>query len=427
MKRMTRNFWKKLLCLTLTAMLIVLALPVLAEETDTEEVQYQAYASVALKVRREPRKDSSGKGSIPKDSLVSILELMDSGWARVVFGEGDGYVQTQYLQAMTSMDGSPIEPQPTPEPGVPDESGFREAYQAYALNQAAVYAEASEDSSVLVWVPMYKEVIVSEVDGDWCRARYNGKTGYMLCDSLFKWDRLVWDAGEIPGLDIMPLMVFTNKSTDIVSADGSEVFQTVNPGAAFCAYEKDETGRYGVPYHRTKGYVSEEDIAYVMPVVDWENAQPGDLISVMTTFYAVGVYSLQYQGRNWNIHLASGLISGIVLQPGETYDQNQVIGPYRKSTGYKSAPIMSKNATSGYGGGTCQVNTTFYAATIQVPILVTHRRVHADVGIYYIKQGFDAAVGGGNINLTLENTLPYAIRYQFFDCDGVLTCCIFRA
>ena len=73
------------------------------------------------------------------------------------------------------------------------------------------------------------------------------------------------------------------------------------------------------------------------------------------------------------------------------------------------------------------MNTTFYAATIQVPILVTHRRVHADVGIYYIKQGFDAAVGGGNINLTLENTLPYAIRYQFFDCDGVLTCCIFRA
>ena len=36
-------------------------------------------------------------------------------------------------------------------------------------------------------------------------------------------------------------------------------------------------------------------------------------------------------------------------------------------------------------------------------------------------------MGGGNINLTLENTLPYAIRYQFFDCDGVLTCCIFRA
>ncbi len=187
---MKRKMWKKLLCLTLAAVLLVLAFPVLAEKTAENEAKYQAYASVALKVRREPRKDSSGKGRIPKDSLVSILELLDSGWARIVFGEGEGYVQTQYLQAMTSMDGSPVEPEPTVEPGTPDESGFREAYQAYALNQAAVYEEANTDSKVLVWVPMYKEVIVSEVDGDWCRARYNGKTGYMLCDSLFKRNRL---------------------------------------------------------------------------------------------------------------------------------------------------------------------------------------------------------------------------------------------
>ena len=76
---MKRKMWKKLLCLTLAAVLLVLAFPVLAEETAENEAKYQAYASVALKVRREPRKDSSGKGSIPKDSLVSILELLDSG------------------------------------------------------------------------------------------------------------------------------------------------------------------------------------------------------------------------------------------------------------------------------------------------------------------------------------------------------------
>ena len=80
----------------------------------------------------------------------------------------------------------------------------------------------------------------------------------------------------------------------------------------------------------------------------------------------------------------------------------------------------------GYGGGTCQVNTTFYVCTIQVPLLVTHRKVHAEVGMDYIPKGFDAAVGGGNINLTMKNTLPYAIRYQFMNSDGVLTCCIFR-
>ena len=72
------------------------------------------------------------------------------------------------------------------------------------------------------------------------------------------------------------------------------------------------------------------------------------------------------------------------------------------------------------------MNTTFYMTNIQLPILVTHRKVHADVGIYYVPRGFDAAVGGGDINLQLTNTLPYAIRYHFFMTDGALTCCIFR-
>ena len=105
---------------------------------------------------------------------------------------------------------------------------------------------------------------------------------------------------------------------------------------------------------------------------------------------------------------------------------NATIGPYRKSTGYKSAPIMSDDALTGYGGGTCQVNTTFYITTIQLPLLVTHRRVHANVGMYYAEKGFDAAVGGGDINLLMTNTLPYAIRYHCLISDGVLTICIYR-
>ena len=39
---------------------------------------------------------------------------------------------------------------------------------------------------------------------------------------------------------------------------------------------------------------------------------------------------------------------------------------------------------------------------------------------------FDAAVGGGDINLKMTNTLPYPIRFVFMNSDGVLTCCIFR-
>ena len=87
---------------------------------------------------------------------------------------------------------------------------------------------------------------------------------------------------------------------------------------------------------------------------------------------------------------------------------------------------MSGEKLAGYGGGTCQTNTTFYNTVMQIPLLVTHRKVHIEVGMYYAKQGFDAAVGGGDINLIMENTLPYPVRFQFFNSDGVLTCCVFK-
>ena len=86
--------------------------------------------------------------------------------------------------------------------------------------------------------------------------------------------------------------------------------------------EKDELGRYPLPYHRTVGYVMEDEIAYLMPVVDWQNAESGDLISTMTTYFAVGKASLQYQGRNWNIRLAGTYITNTILQPGQEYEQN---------------------------------------------------------------------------------------------------------
>ena len=276
-------------------------------------------------------------------------------------------------------------------------------------------------------MPIYDQVLVSEVSGEWCLARYEDTCGFIRTSSLFKWDRIDPYVGEIPGLDIMPYLAFVNHTTTIYSMEDDSVLKTINPGAAIAVFELDEEGRYPLPYWRTTGYIKEEDVAWLVPVKDWETAESGDLISTMSTYYAVGIYSLQYQGRNWNIRLSSSMITGTILQPGEEYNQHQTIGPFSQSTGYHKAPIMKKDALWGYGGGTCQVNTTFYIATIQLPILVTHRRVHADVGIYYAKKGFDAAVGGGSINLIMTNTMPYAIRYQMFVSDGVVTCCIYKA
>lgn len=435
-----KRFFRPLFLLLLAAMMALSPLCALAQEAaedDLDPITHTAIASVALKVRRSPSKDALAGDSIPRDSFVYILELGEE-WCRVRTPVMEGYVLTEYLDDITLYDLEAAEAngtadleievaEPVNAPNFTTSAeNFYEGYYAYAVKTAIIYLEPNELSRKIGSVPMYEQVIVSEVSGEWCLARYENVYGFIRTSSLFKWDRIDPYVGEIPGLDIMPYLAFVNHTT-IYSMEDDSVLKTINPGAAIAVFELDEEGRYPLPYWRTTGYIKEEDVAWLMPVKDWETAESGDLISTMSTYYAVGISTLQYQGRNWNIRLSSSMITGTILQPGEEYNQHQTIGPFMQSTGYHKAPIMKKGALWGYGGGTCQVNTTFYIATIQLPILVTHRKVHADVGIYYAKKGFDAAVGGGDINLIMTNTMPYAIRYHMFVSDGVVTCCIYKA
>ena len=432
---MIQKMFRQLLSVLLAAVMLLQPLAVFAEEEE-DPVTHIGRATVALKVRRAPDKNAFGCGSISRGDAVYVIEYGNE-WCRVRTSRTEGYVMTKYLADLQQQEGVEIKAKEEKAADIPagelmagfttNETNFHEGYYAHTVQRALIYDKPDETSRIMADVPIYEQLVVSEVAGDWALVRYKGRYyGYMRTDSLFKWDRIDPYVGDIPGLEVWPLMIFTNKTANVYDWNTHEVLKTVNPGAAICANEKDGQGRYLVPYERVDGYIREEDVAWAMPVVPYEEAQSGDLISVMTTFFAVGKSSLQYQGRNWNIRLAGDYISGTVLQPGQDYNMNNTIGPYRKSTGYKSAPIMSDKATSGYGGGTCQVNTTFYIATIQVPLLVTHRRVHANVGMYYAEKGFDAAVGGGDINLRMTNTLPYAIRYHCLISDGVLTICIYR-
>ena len=81
----------------------------------------------------------------------------------------------------------------------------------------------------------------------------------------------------------------------------------------------------------------------------------------------------------------------------------------------------------GYGGGICQVSTTLYNAILQIPIEVIKQQVHSSYGISYVPLDMDAAVGNGNIDLRLRNTLPYDGRFVLQAVDGVLTVLVYRA
>ena len=408
------------------------------EEAANDEEKYVAVSDVALKVRKGPGLEYSGVDSIPAGSQIYIIEL-GTEWSKVRTKRTVGYVLSKHLKNVRDYDvargtiGAAAEkPQEADITGTESsdavEGEFKAGFKAHAVKPTLLYEEPDERSRFQIKAPQYEELLVSHVQGDWSYVMYKNRIGYTRTDHLFKWDRIDPYAGDIPGCIVYPTLAFVDKTVDIISyKNGKEVLKTINPGSALAVELPDEEGRYKTPYWRTTGYINDEDIVYKMPVVPYDEAQPGDLISAMTTYYAVGVHTLQYQGRNWNIYLATTFISGAVVQPNEVFNVYDYMGPYRKSTGYKPAPIMSPNALWGYGGGTCQVSTTLYNTVIRLPLYVNHRKVHANVGIKYMLKGFDAAVGGGDINLIFTNTLPYPIRINFMLSDGVLTCCIFRA
>lgn len=412
--------------------------------------QYVATATVTLKVRRSPNLDSAGNSSISKGEMVYILE-MGNEWSKVDTGSNTGYVQTKYLtdireysasQGVAASTGtgeastattvstageSPIQPTVF-DASLFTKEGFKDNFKAELYRTATARKAMDERSGGVFTVNTYEEVTVSAYQGDWSFIRYKNSYGFVPTSSLFKWDRIDAYAGYIPG-SVQPIgLAFVNKSTVIKSyADnGKKTLKTVNAGSAIMVESLDDLGRYSFPYWRTTGYIDQSNVGYVMKVVPWQDAQSGDMISCMSTFYAVGVHTLQYQGRNYNIYLGTSFISGTVIQPDETVNIYGVMGPYRKSTGYHRAPIMAQGALSGFGGGVCQVNTTLYNALIEVPILIDWRKVHADVGIYYCPVGFDAAVGGGDTTTIFTNKLPYAVRINYFMSDGCLTVGIFR-
>ena len=109
--------------------------------------------------------------------------------------------------------------------------------------------------------------------------------------------------------------------------------------------------------------------------------------------------------RVFNLKKATGLSYGIVLQPGEEYSANTILGDRYESTGWKPAPAViggGSGTEDQPGGGVCQISTTVYNAVLKSDLEVTYRRNHSSVS-GYIEGGLDATINTGTIDFTWKN------------------------
>ena len=141
----------------------------------------------------------------------------------------------------------------------------------------------------------------------------------------------------------------------------------------------------------------------------------GDGLSELLFRDVLGAFKTEHttnENRNNNLRLACEKINGFVLNPGETFDFNTVVGERTSAAGYKYADAYSAGLTvKTLGGGICQVSSTLYYCTLLADLEIVTRSPHSYVSSY-MPMGTDATVSWGGPHFAFKNSTNYPIRIE---------------
>lgn len=125
--------------------------------------------------------------------------------------------------------------------------------------------------------------------------------------------------------------------------------------------------------------------------------------------------------RTNNVRLASAAINGTILNLGEEFSYNNVVGERTTERGYQSAGAYSGNEIiDEVGGGVCQPSSTLYMAVLRADLEVT-QRVNHSFTVAYTPLGEDATVSWGGPDFCFKNDTDYPIKILAEQSNGQLT------
>lgn len=141
-----------------------------------------------------------------------------------------------------------------------------------------------------------------------------------------------------------------------------------------------------------------------------------DVLGTYTSYFNAGV-----AGRSYNIALAASKINGTVLNYGEEFSFNNVVGSASASAGFRQATVYTADGmVPGIGGGVCQVSSTLYNAALYADMQITDRRNHSYT-VSYVKYGLDATVSYGSLDFKFKNTSKGPIKITASTNGGSIT------
>ncbi len=129
---------------------------------------------------------------------------------------------------------------------------------------------------------------------------------------------------------------------------------------------------------------------------------------------------------NQNMKLSMKSINGTILEPGDVFSFNGIVGDSNdpKRGFLPGASILNGNIVMAYGGGICQAATTIYGAAIRADMTILERRNHRYKSSY-VPYGLDATIDYETTDLKFRNDLPYAVYIKTTMKEKVLDCKIY--
>lgn len=161
--------------------------------------------------------------------------------------------------------------------------------------------------------------------------------------------------------------------------------------------------------------------ALSIPMIETKPTRTAAEIRAVLFRDELGSYSSPHtanSGRTTNLILCCNAINGTVINPGEVFSFNGVVGERTAAKGYQSAIVyVGSESVSQLGGGICQVASTIYDAALYADMEILDRDCHMYF-VTYVKGGLDATVYWGSQDFSFRNNTEYPIRINAYVSGG---------
>ena len=371
-------------------------LTIMAAEGEVEQSIADAYASQSLEVKL-PDKTLSFD---PKQSMVAI-DAEAAVEEALAYGRSDGPFKAVLSYLTSSSKGHDVRLETALE--------LDTEYIEAMIAQAAYDAKRDPVNGDVDFLE--EESIITVIKGTPGQF-LDSEALYEVVHGAFQsgqFEPLEWDYETVPCVDADLDAVYESLAVEVQDAYYDEETHEILEGT--CGYDFDLEAVKKKVDEAQYGQSVTFRLEKIEPELDVETLKAqmfGTKLESRSSYY------VNNPKRTENLRLACEAINGTIINPGEVFSFNKIVGERTAEKGYQPATIYGGDGESvdGVGGGICQVASTIYYAALYMDLETVMRAPHMYT-VDYVPRGMDATIyWDSGLDYQFKNNRENPIKIQ---------------